>query len=800
MFFRLKTVIVFALLLCCSLNSFGGGKYNRYVAPVEAVPYPKGAGTVYAKQVKQISGLIPKYQSIGASKAWSHSPSSFKGDFSAWAVENKSNWFFIGWTKNEPWQDDNTVFLSTEMGSSETPVSLISQGVKSYGLNTTYNNGKWSDTVDGRECVEWMNANKDSCTFCYGNFARVKVSTASTNAQVSCRPIVNWEGKTVSLTATPPEDEVFSYWECDGRFIKENPLTFTVADGNFGNYKAVFVHLSYPESGSYVLQNAGTEKYLSYAVDMLSPTADREKDYSPSFDIQVDNNGVITSLSSGNDELYSNRASLIAFAQEVLQELNVSADPSNFINKATALTFEPVEGGYRLFHAIPELTCGKNWEEVKSTALQLLDGTNSLDSNQKAFVMKCLNDGVEPGGSYYLEAAANGSAIHYISDATDNYSVWNLYEAENVNFGSTSGWARLKNVKTGNYASFVGDDFQVGYPADFSGIAAMKSHENALVDPGSIFFVRNSETQSDIYSQGYGLRYNNDYWLTISPVIEDNSAWIYVSVNDVQFQYLNDNENGLLTGSTSGTSANTHWSLEPITSASMDKFYFGAKCGAKFTDGEGKYYTTMYTYFPYQCMDGVKAYYAKEANVTDGVGEVICKEITSGKVPANTAVILECSGLTPKENRLVPLPSSYNSMNGELTCNSVTPITDNLLIGTYFNLNFNGHINREKYDPEKHLTFSISDEGSLGFYKWTGQYLTPAKAYLDLTKISAAANSFRLTLTSEEDGVEQVRPAVRMTPAGVYDLQGRKVAESLDDNLSLPKGIYIVNGKKIVIR
>ena len=39
-----------------------------------------------------------------------------------------------------------------------------------------------------------------------------------------------------------------------------------------------------------------------------------------------------------------------------------------------------------------------------------------------------------------------------------------------------------------------------------------------------------------------------------------------------------------------------------------------------------------------------------------------------------------------------------------------------------------------------------------------------------------------------------------MMPAGVYDLQGRKVSESLDDNLSLPKGIYIVNGKKIVIR
>ena len=37
-------------------------------------------------------------------------------------------------------------------------------------------------------------------------------------------------------------------------------------------------------------------------------------------------------------------------------------------------------------------------------------------------------------------------------------------------------------------------------------------------------------------------------------------------------------------------------------------------------------------------------------------------------------------------------------------------------------------------------------------------------------------------------------------PTGIYDLQGRKVA---DENLSttqLPKGVYIVNGKKIVVR
>jgi len=134
------------------------------------------------------------------------------------------------------------------------------------------------------------------------------------------------------------------------------------------------------------------------------------------------------------------------------------------------------------------------------------------------------------------------------------------------------------------------------------------------------------------------------------------------------------------------------------------------------------------------------------------------------------------------------------------TDNTVAAINDNLLFGTYFNLSFNGHINREEYDPDKYLTFSISN-GSLGFYRWSGSYLTPAKAYLDLTKVSSqGANGLRLTFVSGEDGIEQVKPMTRMVPMGVYDMQGRKVADSLDENISLSKGIYIVNGKKIVIR
>ncbi len=44
------------------------------------------------------------------------------------------------------------------------------------------------------------------------------------------------------------------------------------------------------------------------------------------------------------------------------------------------------------------------------------------------------------------------------------------------------------------------------------------------------------------------------------------------------------------------------------------------------------------------------------------------------------------------------------------------------------------------------------------------------------------------------DGVVNVTPT---EPQKVYDLQGRYVG---DDTKSLPKGIYIIGGKKVVVR
>ena len=98
--------------------------------------------------------------------------------------------------------------------------------------------------------------------------------------------------------------------------------------------------------------------------------------------------------------------------------------------------------------------------------------------------------------------------------------------------------------------------------------------------------------------------------------------------------------------------ASYHWVVTPITELSKD-FCFGAMPSPKTKDEAGKYYTTMYTKFPYRCLDGVKAYVV--SSVDETAHKVVLSEIKSGEVPSGTPVVLECTSTKPVENRLLPL-------------------------------------------------------------------------------------------------------------------------------------------------
>ena len=111
------------------------------------------------------------------------------------------------------------------------------------------------------------------------------------------------------------------------------------------------------------------------------------------------------------------------------------------------------------------------------------------------------------------------------------------------------------------------------------------------------------------------------------------------------------NHPGLYNGANEGD-ASYHWVVTPITEDSKD-FCFGAMPSPKTKDEAGKYYTTMYTKFPYRCLDGVKAYVV--SSVDTKAHKVVLSEIKSGEVPSGTPVVLECTSTKPVENRLLPL-------------------------------------------------------------------------------------------------------------------------------------------------
>lgn len=208
------------------------------------------------------------------------------------------------------------------------------------------------------------------------------------------------------------------------------------------------------------------------------------------------------------------------------------------------------------------------------------------------------------------------------------------------------------------------------------------------------------------------------------------------------------NHPGLYNGANEND-ASYHWQVIPITRNSTDA-YFGAMPSEQAKVGD-KYYTTMYTAFPYECLDGVKAYTVDKINAD---GTVHLKEITSGKVPSKTAVVLACNSTKPNENRLLPLLEEPAAVEG-----------DNLLKGEIWLKNENKTEDkyRTKFDASKMRvlgnttgTFDnvnnsdVLEGGSTG----TLTYIKNNTCYLDVSKVENPATSYTLTTKEPVKAIE----------------------------------------------
>lgn len=246
--------------------------------------------------------------------------------------------------------------------------------------------------------------------------------------------------------------------------------------------------------------------------------------------------------------------------------------------------------------------------------------------------------------------------------------------------------------------------------------------------------------------------------------------------------------------SPSWDSTDGSWQIADITADDDTEAYFGAMPAETSKIGN-RYYTTMYTAFPYQCLDSVRAYTVSAINDD---GSVQLDIVESDTVPAYTPVILACKTTEPRHNRLLPLTDEPSPLTGT-----------NLLKGELWLKGYKQQESdyRAAFDPQTMRVLSadgakfgstnnsiILADGTTGI----SPYIANNTAYLDISGITNPRETYTLfkdtpTGISEEVRVKSEESNTRAK--GIYSITGQYLGSDINH---LPKGIYILNGKKII--
>lgn len=369
------------------------------------------------------------------------------------------------------------------------------------------------------------------------------------------------------------------------------------------------------------------------------------------------------------------------------------------------------------------------------------------------------------------------------------------------------GYYRVQNCYTTRYV-YVMDDYgkintSVG-SADLDAISLKGGDADTRnYDPASVLYVRKvSGSSYNLASQGtsvyeiiqHNLNINSDtYENTTVYTCSATQAGVTLYLIDPTFQKVSRYPMAKATTSKSAPKYPTqrNWFIKPINSDS-DEDYFGIKPETEAIDG--KYYRSFYAAFPFKLKSsGMKAFYI---NKIDGDNAEMVEFESDATIPSSTPVIIECSSDDPSNNRI------------DIIKGSVSAISDDILTGVYFNhsndgitnANFivsNDHIKRTAYDASTMRVLGKKADGTLGFVtSSTLEYIPANTAYLPVT----AGSSSELNMVNSASGIKTITADEQAATQGVYTLQGVKVAADASNIDNLSKGVYIVGGKKVLVK
>ena len=228
------------------------------------------------------------------------------------------------------------------------------------------------------------------------------------------------------------------------------------------------------------------------------------------------------------------------------------------------------------------------------------------------------------------------------------------------------------------------------------------------------------------------------------------------------------------------------WFLEPVTNEAAH--YFGVAPANKMKGKNGKYFTTLYTDFPMKIVDNMNAYIVESIGTTGAEkGYAQCKKIASKNdiIPAQTPIVLECETTASASNRLLPL------------ANTTPAPTNNILKAVFFDEAKNTIETAGKTVRVFNINPKPAVRNPLGFYRYSGTIIKGNRAFLlvDANASGSKLDGYDMEEEGTADGIDEVTTATveTATNAVYYDLQGRRVDHPV-------RGIYIVNGKKVIIK
>lgn len=195
-------------------------------------------------------------------------------------------------------------------------------------------------------------------------------------------------------------------------------------------------------------------------------------------------------------------------------------------------------------------------------------------------------------------------------------------------------------------------------------------------------------------------------------------------------------------------------------------------------------YATFVTDVPYVMPKGACGY---AVTVAPQAGVITKTEAyTEGsQVPAQTALLIGGASGTNyypavlKEN-VTPSYSGANYMEGKRTAAGYTDTQRGVAVYYY--------------------KLALNSEGNPGFYYGAKggaafQLTKPTTAYLTVPQSITPVNGYLIDFEGETTGIDSIAPSNGNADGAVYNLNGIRMTQTLRN---LPKGVYIVNGKKVI--